>query len=189
MTRGNILCTFVDSTAQFRLKYLHKTKPYIHQYLVVPAYNSVWLHLHTKISGCTKIHYCLVEAKYNSILLHQHTPKFNRTYYITQGLVVLDTPMSGSTYTLHCMVLLRYTKCMVVPTQTNVWLYRPHISMSSCTYIRQYLVYQNTAMSGFNYTHKMPGCNYTHKCLVVTIYANDWLYPHIPLSGCTYYIE
>jgi hypothetical protein len=123
MTRGNryiILCIFLDSTSKFFLKNLRETKPYIHQYLVVPAYTIVWLHLYTKIPGCTNIHYCLVEAKYKSILLHQLTPKFDRTYYITQGLVVLDTPMSGSNYTLHCIVLLGYTKCMVVPTYINI---------------------------------------------------------------------
>jgi hypothetical protein len=119
---------------------------YIQKYLVVPTYTIVWLKLRTRVSCCTKEHRSLVEPT---------------TY--PKVWLCLDTPMSGSTYTLHCTrnILLRYTKSMVIPTYTNVWLYLPNIPMSTCTYVSQYLVYQHTAMSGCTYTRKMSGCNYS----------------------------
>lgn len=152
----------------------------------ISAYTIFWLKPRTRVSCCTNIHQSLIEpTTYPKICLY------------------LDTPMSGSTYTLHCMVLLRYTKCMVVPTYSNVWLYLPRIQMFSCTYIRQNIVYQHTEMSGCTYTHKISGCNYTHKylslytamtgctytyqCLVVPTHTNVWFYLITPMSGRTYY--
>lgn len=144
MTRGNILSTFVASTAHiFFSKHLRKTKPYIHQYLVVPTYTNI----------C--IHYFLVEATYKSILLYQHTPEFDRTYYVPQDLLVprytnvwfyLHTPLYGFTQIHQMYGCTNIQQCLVVPTTyTNVQLYlhTPKYSVPTYRNVWLYLHTQN----------------------------------------------